>query len=350
MHPPLPRTDPAPLPPDAPAPDFANDLFIADKPGAEFAAMRRDRILAPAIGGMLFIPAIGCSALLYLVLTDVLSVPRVAAYLVCSAVAGVAMLFLTAHQSRAGVASWKGFASLRATDSRYRVRAVIPRNRQTPRMGRWAMLATGIEPDHYPATPDEFAAVRGGFEPVVLRPWLGIARPAPYRRVLWTTALAGTALIVAFTLSRTGSLLPMVQTLRLWGVFAIVAALAIGAAESLFPAYLRLAPGRLDVFRYPLLGRGPPRVTTYDLRVTPICVDFQTATIALEPPLPPGQALPKTVTSPRWPHWKELPPDCRPDLVCVALCPGRTEFCQRLIQAARTAEPTPPLPADRLLG
>lgn len=339
-----------PVDPAHPEPDFATDLFIADKPGAEFVGMRRSRILAPTIGGMLFLPAIGCAALLYLGMVGVAGVPRVPAAIVCIAMGVAALVVLIAHNARAGSVGWRGFGALQGADSRYRLRVVVPRNRQTRGMARWAMLATGVQLDQYPASQDELAAVRGGFEPIIVRPWLGMQRGTAYRRTVLSAAIATVALVLAFTLTTTGSLMSMLQTFRLWGVFGIVAAVSLGTAEFLFPAYLRLAPGRLDIFRYGLLGRGEPEVDTFDLRVNPLCVDFQSATIVIEPPRPPGVPLPPTVLSSRWPHWKEYPPSYRPVYVSVALCPGRTEFCQRLIQAARTGEPTPPLPSDRLLG
>jgi hypothetical protein len=142
----------------------------------------------------------------------------------------------------------------------------------------------------------------------------------------------------------------MLDSFRIWGFIAIVMGSALGLAEFLWPVYLRLAPGRLDLFRYGALGRGDPRVTSYDLRRVGVCVNFAQCTIAIEPPREPGVPAPALVLAKKWPHFQQHPPGSVPDYLCVALCPGRTEFCQRLIQAARTDEPTPPLPDDRLLG
>jgi hypothetical protein len=339
-----------PADPAQPQPDFATDLFIAEKPGAEFVGMRRSRILAPTIGGMMFLPAIGCSALLYLGLVGIAGVPRVAAAVVCVVCAAAALTMLIAYNARGGTAGWSGFGSMRPSDSRFRLRVVIPRSRQTRGMARWAMLATGLQPDEYPADTEELAAVRGGFEPIIIRPWLGIQRGKHYHCTVGVAAALSLALVVAFGLATTGSLQPLFQSFRMWGVFGLVTAASLGTAEFLFPTYLRLAPGRLDIFHYRLLGRGEPIVTTYDLKSVPLCVDFQSATIVIEPPRPPGVPLPPTVLSSRWPHWKEYPPSYRPEYLSLSLCQGRTEFCQRLIQAARTNEPTPPLPSDRLLG
>lgn len=124
---------------------------------------------------------------------------------------------------------------------------------------------------------------------------------------------------------------------------------ALGA-ELIFPVYIRIVPGRLDIFRYGFLGSGKPSVETYDLRSIGLCVDFGSFSVALEPARTPGEPIPEFVAANRWPHAKTHPEGHAPDYFTLALSPGRLENCQRLIQAARTDEPTPDLPDDELLG
>lgn len=346
-----PETRPNP-PPPGPDADFANDLFIADRPGTEFASIARARILAPGVGSMLFMPIVGLAAFAYPIATGPFRVPPVPALIACAALGAVALVFAYANAVRAGrhkSPAWTPF-SPQSTDTRYRLRAVIPKSQRTNALGRWAMRATGVREERFPGPGRGLEPERGGFEPVILRPWLGITRQRGYRVVFYSTACTLGALLLAFAHFSLGSVLEPLRGLRAWGVMALIAACSIVAAEFLYPVFVRLSPGRLDVFRYALFGRGPPEVTTYDLTTAGLCVNFQTATIAIEPPRPPGEPLPKLVLSNKWPHFQTHPQGTAPRYLSVALCPGRTEFCQRVIQAARTTEPTPPLPDDQLLG
>ena len=330
---------------DAP-PDFRNALFIAERPGGEFASLRHARLWAPAAGGMLFMPVIGFAAILHLALVHLGAPPAISA-MICTALAFVALLQLLPRVGQlsgagGGGGPWQPFHLQSNTDTRYRVRAVIPRHRRTPRLGRWAMLATGAEPETMPEDPAELDAVRGGFEPIIVRPWLGAPRSRAYRNVSILAGCAVAGAIVVWVIT-TGSAIAQFGTLRMWGWMGLIVLGAVGTAEFCFPAYLRLSPGRLDLFEYPFLGAGKPRVTTHDLRTAGICVDFGSATLAIEPPRPPGEPAAPLRLGRKWPHFQEHAPEAMPTYYSVALCPGRTAFCQRLIQAARTEEPTPPL-------
>lgn len=348
MPPTPPQPDPAPANEPSP-PDFARGLFIAGRPGPEFASVRHARIVAHGVAGMLFLPIIGLAYLLHLALVGMVGVPFIVSAVLCVVLGGAGFVLAIAHNVRLGDRSgWDAFHKQSNTDTRYRLRAVIPQNRRTQRLSTWAMLATGLEQDQYPASADELAPITGGFEPIIIRPWLGVRRDQSYWRTVW---LAGTGVvlgIIVFALIR-GSLLPLLDSFRLWGYMALILIAGFGLAEFLFPVYLRLAPGRLDIFRYGVLGLGRPTVTTFDLRRVGLCVNFGASMAAIEPPREPGTPLPPLVLSRKWPHFQEHALGQTPEYLCVALCPGRTEFCQRLIQAARTDEPTPPLPEDRLL-
>lgn len=335
-----------------PGPDFATDLFIADRPGSEFASLARARIIAPGVAGLLFMPVVGLTVLAYAVAVGPLGLPSLPAAVALGAVCVGALTVLYAHFIRLApdkASAWSPF-SPQSTDTRYRVRAVIPKSRRTGALGRWALRATGLREEAFPDPDAQLNPERGGFEPVIVRPWLGVTRARNYRITVWTTAAILSVLFLVFARFSLGSIATSLSGLRAWGVIALIAAGSLGVGELFFPVFLRLAPGRLDVFRFGFLGRGRPEVTSYDLRAAGVCVNFQTATVALEPPRPPGEATPKLVLSKKWPHFQEHQPGHRPDYLSVALCPGRTEFCQRVIQAARTTEPTPPLPEDDLLG
>jgi hypothetical protein len=348
----MPSTAPQPNPAHATEPsppDFARGRYIAGRPGPEFASVRRARIGAHGVAGMLFLPIIGLAYLLHLTLVGMVGVPFIPSAVLCVLLGGAGFVLALAHNFRLGDRSgWDAFHKQSNTDTRYRLRAVIPQNRRTQRLSKWALRATGLEQDHYPASAEELAPITGGFEPIILRPWLGVRRDRAYWRTVWLVGTGVVVAIIALGVFR-GSLLLMLNSVRLWGYMAIVLIVAFGLAEFLFPVYLRLAPGRLDIFRYGLLGLGRPAVTTFDLRRAGLCVNFGSSMAAVEPAREPGTPLPALVLSKKWPHFQEHPSGHIPEYLCVALCPGRTEFCQRLIQAARTDEPTPPLPDDRLL-
>ncbi|MEM9372567.1 MAG: hypothetical protein AAGA55_02905 [Planctomycetota bacterium] len=334
-------------------PDFARDLYVADTPGNEFASMRGARIVAPGFAGQSVMAAIGLAGLLFAVLRAVFGIPVGMALLVVIPIGAAGLVYAVGLTIRASGGrkqknqDWVAFVRA-TTDSRYRVRAIIPPNRRRGSLERWALLASGYEPAEPPQDP-ELEAIEGGFEPLIIRPWLGVRRSGAYRRFFWLTLSLLSVVFLGGGWWVLGSAL-FDNTFTIWGVMGLVIGGTWFLAEHAFPVYIRLAPGQLDVFRYAFLGRGAPCVTTYDLRVTPLCVDFGSATVALEPRREPGTPAPELVLGKRWPHHKEHPQGAVPVYVSAAMSPQRDAFCQCLIQAARTTEPTPPLPHDRLLG
>ncbi len=106
-------------------------------------------------------------------------------------------------------------------------------------------------------------------------------------------------------------------------------------AALLWPTYVRIAPGRLDVLEYSGLSRRPPRVTTYDLRT--VRVQARTAGIVrLDPPsgdLPDDHPLKDFAVQfmATWP-------------------PHRKRFVSAVLRSAVSTAPTPPLPDDMLVG
>jgi len=119
-------------------------------------------------------------------------------------------------------------------------------------------------------------------------------------------------------------------------------------AELIWPVYVRLVPGQLDIFRFGFLGSGEPAVSSSDLHQIGLCVDFGGYMVSLEPARPLGEPLPGLVMSKRWPNAKVFPEDYQPMYISVTLVRNRREFAQRLVQASRTDEPTPPVSMDRL--
>lgn len=332
-------------------PDFDRGLFIAKKSGSELASLRRARLLAPTIGGMLFLPVIGLAYLFRLTLLAAGTAEGIATAL-AAVVGGVGLGFVFAGtlRSRPGRSEWTSFCKVSNTDTRYRVRAVIPPARRTPALAGWVGAAgfASTPSDRPSERAEDLSPVAGGFEPVIVRPWLGVSRPPVYWRTVWGLIAMLAACLIGVVFAN-GTAATLLEGPRVWGYAALIGGISLSVAESIWPVYLRLSPGRFDVFRYGPLGSGTPRVTSYDLRKAGVCVDFGPSIITIEPPRPPGEPAAKLVLSKKWPHFQEHAAGSRPEYISVALCPGRSAFCQQVIQAARTAEPTPPLPDDRLL-
>lgn len=73
------------------------------------------------------------------------------------------------------------------------------------------------------------------------------------------------------------------NSLQAWEVWAIMGLAALPFAW-LWPTYLRVSPGRLDVLVYGTLGAGPPKVTTIDLREARVECDASIGFITIDAP------------------------------------------------------------------
>ncbi len=324
---------------EAETPDFDAGLHVSEKPGAEFACARSpvpmaQLILPQSMGIVMLIPVAG-----FFLLRDMLGMTGWGAGVIAGLVAaGLVFPAIALLMRVSGGPARHEHGFEKHTDTRYRVRAIIPRRRRDALLMRWAGLAMGAP--ETPINADELGMIRGGFEPIVCRPWLGIVRD---RRYAWTAV--GVGLLTLLTLVFAMSLLlggwRGVLRFSSFAGYGVVCSAIVGGvlgAELLWPAYLRLAPGRLDIFRYGLLGSGDARVERFDLRQRGVCVDFGKYRVSLEPARPAGEGLPALVRGKRWPHAMVLPEGFDPVYLSVAMVPGRREFAQRLIQAARTDE------------
>ncbi len=339
-------------------PDFDRGLFVCEKPGLEFSSAERSGLLVQLVTTQAFATLFLIPAAVFFILRNLAGASTLLTILATVLVAIPLLILGIITLTRLNTNTKKTGAYLKSeTDSRYRIRAVIPSKRQSTGVRQWAEATLGTKPPEYtpPLSPDELGFIQGGFEPLIIRPWFGVKHAKAYQR---TAIICGItcvgALLYIFQLF-SGGWGPMFQTMGFLGYAAAGFAMLSGVvcAELIFPTYIRLAPGRLDIFRYGFLGSGQPEVTTYDLRRIGLCVDFGSFTIALEPPRPPGEPLPEFVVrknSGVHAKIKVHPEGHTPDYFCLALTPNRIEHCQRLIQAARTNEPTPDLPDNQLLG
>lgn len=331
-------------------PDFRREVSISDRAGAEFFGVKLFNPSQMLVG---FGPqiAIGVLAVMYAVVGSFTALPMWGLYVVLplGLIIGIVFIarFKPTRRPDHGLSS--AFAS--GTDPRFRLRLVAPR--MVDQFGVMPWLRSSVANDTNP-DEEELGYRAGGFEPVVVRAWFCMKRDRWYSvtlvvAVLLVMAIAG---LGAWLLGGSISLwLAGGVSIALFGIMILIAIIAMLAAEAVWPAYLRLAPGRLDLFRYPLFGRGRPSVKTYDLRRVGLCVHLGVWAVAIEPERPfEGEGPPEMTRSKTWPYNKVRLPQHQPETLSLGLIPRRREFVCKLFQAARTDEPTPPLPEHELTG
>ena len=336
------------------APDFDRGLHVSDRVGHEFASVGSSGVLVTFVvtqgfAMLTLFPIVLFYALRHLAGAS-MWVAGGGAGLVGGAIVVAALLMLM----RVNQSSYKGGGFFRnESDSRSSVRAVIPKKRRNERLMRWVDAAIHAERrDREPVREEELEIARGGFDPVIVRPWFGVQRG----RAFWLTAVPMGLLCAAGLLQLMslfmGGWSGVLKASGFMG-YAVTGAGMVGGvvcAELMWPVYLRIVPGRLDIFRYGFLGSGVPDVETHSLRTQGVCVDFGSYTMALEPERPLGEALPALVQAKRWPHGQTLPEGFVPRYVCIGLVVGRREIAQQVIQAARCDEPAPRVSETELMG
>ncbi|MDF1810103.1 MAG: hypothetical protein P1U42_10450 [Phycisphaerales bacterium] len=332
--------------------DFERGLFVCSKPGVEFAGTGSAGMVIGLVGTQVFAAMMIVPILGFFVLRNWFGVaPWVAgvfAGVISVIFVALGLLFLT-RINKANRNQGSYFKN--ESDSRYRVRVVIPQKQRDLRVHRWVQLASeGALREEEKVTEDELTLVRGGVEPLVIRPWFGVKRDRVY---WWTSAIM--CVVVGFAVSYAltflfGGWRGLLDSIGIMG-YALTGLMLLGGvviAEVIWPVYIRLVPGQVDVFRYGFLGSGAAKVESFDLRKVGVCVDFGGYIISLEPERAVGEALPILVQAKRWPHGQSFPEDFTPTYFAIPLVLNRRIFAQRLIQASRTDEPTPPVSMSSL--
>ncbi len=333
-------------------PDFARGLYVCEKPGIEFVGAKTAGAGIGLIGAQLFMMILLVPLIGFFVLRNLMGVPVSVAGMIAGVVGVGVMLAGSVCLLRINSLRGKhGMHFTNVSDSRYRVRVVIPKRRQTGALLRWVELAIeGTAKDPHVVSEEALDMVRGGFEPMIVRSWFGLARDRAY---WWTFGVMSLVVGVVFVYGLTllfGGWNGLLGVISFFGYPTVGLAMVGGvvAAELMWPVYVRLVPGQLDIFRYGFLGSGKPRVESFDLHKVGLCVDFGGYTIAIEPERPVGEPLPGLVQSKRWPYGQAFPEGSKPMYFIAIAVPNRHIFAQRLVQAARTDEPTPRVSMDRL--
>lgn len=333
-------------------PDFGRGLYVCEKPGHEFVGVGSTGMAIGLIGTQVFAMMFLVPVLGFYVLHNLLGVSSVVAGIFAGVVSiGVVIVGIVFLMKINKTNRKQGTYFKNESDSRYRVRVVIPKKKQGSVVMKWAQLAVegGVGDDEM-VSEDKLEMVRGGFEPMIIQPWFGIKRD---RRYWWTFALMSVLVGASFLYGLTflfGSWKGLMQSLGFLGYATMGLAMVGGVicAELIWPVYVRLVPGQLDIFRYGFLGSGAPDVESFDLRTMGVCVDFGGYVIALEPAREIGEPMPALVQAKRWPNGKAFPEGYKPMYFSVTMLRNRCIFAQRLVQGARTDEPTPPVSMTQL--
>jgi predicted phage tail protein len=333
-------------------PDFGRGLYVCEKPGHEFVGSGSAGMASGLLGTQVFAMMFLVPVLGFYVLRNLLGVSSVVAGIIAGLVSvAVVLVGLVFLMKLNRVNRKQGTYLKNESDSRYRVRVVIPKKKQESVILKWAQLAVeGGVGDEEKVSEDELEMIRGGFEPMIVKPWFGINRD---RKYWWTFVVMSIVVGASFLYGLTflfGSWRDLMQSLGFLGYATMGLSMVGGvvSAEFIWPIYIRLVPGQLDIFRFGILGSGTPSVDSFDLREVGVCVDFGGYIISLEPARELGEALPALVQSKRWPNGKAFPEDYQPMYFSAAMVRSRRAFAQRLVQAARTDEPTPPVSMERL--
>ncbi len=334
--------------------DFDRGLFVCEKPGHEFVGAAAAGTTIGLIGTQVFAMMFLVPVLGFFVLRNLLGVSAVAAGIFAGVVSiGVVVfgIMFLLKINKVNRKQGQGTFFKNESDSRYRVRAVIPNKKQDAGIVKWVQLASegGVGDDDM-VSEDELESIRGGFEPMVVQPWFGTRRD---RKFWWTFAVMSVVIGAGFLYGVSfifGGWRGLAQSMGFMGYATMGLAMVGGviSAELIWPIYFRLVPGQLDIFRYSFLGFGTPKVERIDLRAVGVCVDFGGYIVAIEPARPVGEPIPALVQAKRWPNGQAFPEGYKPMYFSVALLPSRRLFAQRLIQAARTDEPTPRISMTQL--
>jgi hypothetical protein len=100
-----------------------------------------------------------------------------------------------------------------------------------------------------------------------------------------------------------------------------------GAVALLWPTYLRVVPGRLDVIRYSVFPRWRTEVRSWNLRDARILVDLRGMRVSIDIPGDPG-----------------------PVEFSIGLLPRRTRFARMLFWAAMSSYRAPAIADGELIG
>jgi hypothetical protein len=166
--------------------------------------------------------------------------------------------------------------------------------------------------------------VLSSFEPSVFR--ITCALESKKRRRIKLAFLCGGASILLLV----GQVLLTGDDSGAYFLFMIGCTIGRFSRGFIWPTYLRLSPGRLDVLQYPFLGAGKPRIRSFDLHASRVALQIHGPLIVFPPGADDGELFP-AASSP----WFTRDP---------------LNFERTALAASLSTAPAPPLPDDALVG
>lgn len=176
----------------------------------------------------------------------------------------------------------------------------------------------------------ELEATRHGFDPEIAHVPLAAGFDRAGIRLAWLGGIAGllAGLGIEFILPWG----PEFASAIFWSIGGLTILGAVVLPEFVFPTYLRILPGRLDVVRGALIGERVWIVHSYDLRKRRLKIANNAVLFVPDAAPPKGEPLRVEVA------------------VSLAITHRRRALELAILKAATTAAPTPDVPHDRLLG
>jgi hypothetical protein len=175
------------------------------------------------------------------------------------------------------------------------------------------------------------------FEPVIVRLLFAANSGAAF---IWTWVAASLGSVgLIYLISIAPGIKMTLGPVSIWSfgyfVFAFAGFFGALVAAAIFPTYLRIVPGRVDVLKFGVLGRGLRSLETFNVREARVEILLKV-----------GAA----VVGPHQPHERTDGVAPKRRAIIFAGSFERAKLARAILAAAVSEHPTPPLPDDALVG
>jgi hypothetical protein len=175
------------------------------------------------------------------------------------------------------------------------------------------------------------------FEPVIVR-LLFAANSGSAFIWTWIAASLGSVGLI-YLISIAPGIKMTLGPVSIWSfgyfVFAFAGFFGALVAAAIFPTYLRIVPGRVDVLKFGLLGRGVRSLETFNVREDRVEVALKVGAAIVQEYTPEPRAHGAAVAR---------------RAIIFAGSFERAKLARAILAAAVSEHPTPPLPDDALVG
>lgn len=290
------------LPPYVPG-DVVDAVFVA-KPGkvtkADPSTEKVIRVLRPPpifLVGVVLLVAVALGGMI----SNGLGVSPIYGVLTIGAVAGVPLVVMKLRGRVPKADKSAPVEPAKKSDETFRLRLMATRNQ-----------ANAIGPLRSDA-----------FEPFISPIYFALRGPPGVVVTIWIIASLAIGTGWHFAKEHIGYVGGPPQFYEIWACFGIAAS----PFAFLWPTYVRVSPGRLDLFQYGSLGSGKPRVRTFDLRTHKVLLNLAGKTLVLTHQHGPAAQIDLGLWSPK-----------------------PLELARAIFEAARWTHERPAIPNDELVG